>query len=147
MAFVEKRDDAPGRMARDTERGTRETIKFAANDVAEGMARKGVEREQANVDQHDERAEADAEFAFERKGFENVVPKKTEKEDGEIKEIAMNILKNERKASFAFIVLAKARFTDRASRRIEEEGTVVGFAVVVASGTEAERSAKNQQRR
>lgn len=111
------------------------------------MARKGVKREEANVDEHDERAEADAELAFEEEGSENVVPKKTQKEDGEIKEIPMNILKNERKTSFAFVVLAEVRFTDSTGRRIEEEGAVVGFAVVVASGTEAERSAKNQQRR
>jgi len=94
--------------------------------------------------EHDECAEADAEFAVEEEGFDGVVPEEAKKNNREIEEVAMNVLQDEGKRSFAAIVFADRRFADGAGRWVEKEGAIVGFAVVVAGGSEAERSAEDE---
>ena len=56
----------------------------------------------------------------------------------------MEILENEGKLGFS-TVFAAAAFADGTPGRIEEKGAVVRFAIVVASGAKAERTAKNEQ--
>src|SRR5262249_37801866 len=144
MAFVEDSQKTPRGVARRAECRTRETIEFAADDVAKGVAGKSVKSEKDNVHEHDERAEADAKFAVETEGFNNVVPEEAQKKNGEIKKVAVNVLKDEGKATLARIVLAVVGFADSAGGRIEKKGAVVSFAVVVARCAETQRPAENQ---
>src|SRR5882724_5217764 len=96
VTFIENAKKAPGRVARNAERGAGETIELSADDMAKGVAGKSVEREENDVDEHDECAEADAEFAAEEEGFDGVVPEEAEKNNREIEEVAMNVLQDER---------------------------------------------------
>src|SRR5882724_3577113 len=114
VALVEEAKKAPAGMARRSEGGAGETIEFAADDVAKRVAGEGVSREKNDVDEHDQSAEADAEFAAEEEGLYGVVPKKADEDDAEIEKIAMNILQDEGKRSFAAIVLANRRLADSA---------------------------------
>src|SRR6266403_2038752 len=107
------------------------------------MARKCVERKQRDVESEDERADTDAEVAVEEEGVNGVVPKKNDEQNREVKEIAMDILEDERKSGFAAIVAAR-RFTDRAGGGIEEKGAIERLAVVVAGGAKAEGASKDQ---
>ncbi len=84
------------------------------------------------------------EFAAEEEGFYGVVPEEAEKNNREIKKVAMNVLQDKWKRSFATIVFANGGFANGAGRRIEKKGAVVGFAVVVAGGAKAERRAENE---
>jgi len=131
-------------VARRTESGAGKAVKFAANDVAEGVAGKSVKREKNDVGKHDERTEADAKFAVEAKGLEGVVPKEAEKKDSEIEEIAMNVLEDEGKSAFTRVIFAEARFADGTGGRVEKKGPVVSFAVVVAGRAETEWPAENK---
>ena len=144
MPFVKNRKKTPSRVARHAERSTGKAIQFAANDVAEGMARKCVQSQQANVNEHDGGAEADTELAAEIECFVYVIPEKAQEEDREIKKVSMNVLEDEGKAGFALIVLAEAWLTNGTGRRIEEKGAIVGFAVVVASGSETQGRAEDE---
>src|ERR1700674_1690047 len=58
----------------------------------------------------------------------------------------MKVLQDKRKARFAAIAMW-SRLTHRTGRRIEKEGAVISFAVVVASRPKAERCAQDQNRR
>ncbi len=146
VAFVEKSNETPGRVPRRAERRTRKTIEFAADDVAQGVAGKSVRGEKDDVDEHDQGAEAHTEFAVEVEGFDCVVPKEAQEEDGQIQEVAVNILEDEGERSLA-MVIAFAGFADGASRRIEKEGAVIGLALVVAGRAKAERRAEKEKRR
>ena len=144
VTFIEQAKEAPCRVARNAERSARETIELSADDVTKRVAGESVESEEADVDEHDECAEADVECAVEIESFDGVVPEEAEKKDGEIKKIAMNVLQDKRERRFAAIVFANGGFANGAGRRIEKEGAVVGFAVVVACGAKAERGAENE---
>src|SRR5882724_11711757 len=144
VTFVEQAKEAPCGVARNAERGARETIELSADDVTKRVTGKSVGGEENDVDEHDECAEADAEFAAEEEGFGGVVPEEAEKNNREIEEVAMNILQDERERRFAAIVFANGGFANGAGGRIEKKGAVVGFAVVVAGGAKAERSTENK---
>src|SRR5882757_7626581 len=146
VTFIEQAKKAPRGVARNAERGAGEAVELSADDVTKRVAGKSVESEEADVDEHDECAEADTEFAAEEEGFGGVVPEEAEKNNREIEEVAMNILQDERERRFAAIVFANGGFADGAGRRIEKKGAIVGFAVVVAGGAKAERSAENEKR-
>ena len=111
------------------------------------MTRESVKGEKANVDEHDHDAEADAEFAAEAESFENVIPKKAEEEDGEIEKIAMNVLQDEGKRSFATIVFAEAGFAHSTGGRVEKESAIVSLPVVITGQPEATRCPENKKRR
>ena len=64
--------------------------------MTKGVAGKSVKSEEADVDEHDECAEADTEFAAEEEGFGGVVPEEAEKNNREIEEVAMNVLQDKR---------------------------------------------------
>src|SRR5260221_1989954 len=144
VTFIEQAKETPCRVARNAERGAGETIELSADDVTKRVAGERVEREEADIQEHDYCAEADAEFAAEEEGFYGVVPEEAEKNNREIKKVAMNVLQDKWKRSFATIVFANGGFANGAGRRIEKKGAVVGFAVVVAGGAKAERRAENE---
>jgi hypothetical protein len=145
VALVEKAKKAPSGVARRAEGGAGETIEFAANDMPQRVAGEGVSREKDDVHEHDQSAKADAEFATEIEGSEDVIPEKTQENDGEIEKITMNILQDEGKRSFATIVFADRRLADGAGRWIEKEGAIVGFAIVIAGGAKTERRAEDEE--
>src|SRR6266404_1062526 len=108
------------------------------------MARKCVERKQRDVESEDERADTDAEVAVEEEGVNGVVPKKNDEQNREVKEIAMDILEDERKSGFAAIVTA-GRFTDGTGGWVPEECAVVGFAIVITCCSKSQGGNENQQ--
>ena len=62
----------------------------------------------------------------------------------EIKEVAMEVLKDQRKGIFAQVALA--RLADGARGGIGPEGFVVGAAIVVAGQAKARRGPKDEKR-
>src|SRR5437588_11482464 len=75
-----------------------------------------------------------------------VVPEDDQKDDCDIKKIAMEILQNERKARLPTVTM-RMRLADRASRWIEKERAVISFAIVIAGGAKPERRPQNQDSR
>jgi hypothetical protein len=113
--------------------------------MAERVARERVKGEEDYVGEHDEGAEADAELTVEEKREVSVMPQEAEEDERGIEKVAMDILQDERKFGFA-AVFAAGGFIDGTSRGIEKECTVVGFAVVVAGGAEAEWEDEDKKR-
>ena len=72
----------------------------------------------------------------------SVVPEDDQKDKREVEKVAMKVLENKRKACFAAVVMWSG-LTHSARRRIEKKGTVISFAVVVASRPEAEWGAQD----
>src|SRR5213595_1628927 len=87
VTFIEQAKEAPCGVARNAERGARETIELSADDMTKRVTGKGVGGEENDVDEHDECAEADTEFAAEEEGFDGVVPEEAEKNNREIEEV------------------------------------------------------------
>src|SRR4051812_16217542 len=110
------------------------------------MARKAVEREQADVSHHDQRSQADAKVPVPAKGVDRVVPEEAQEYQCKKKCVAMQVLQDERKSSLALVAVTPP-FVNRTRRRIKKERPVVGLAVVVAGGAEAQRPAQDEQRR
>src|SRR2546423_11331195 len=110
------------------------------------MTGEEVERQQHDVGEHYQSAEGNAEVAIKAEGANGVIPEEAEKHEGKIHEVAVNILQNEGKRSFAAVLAVRA-LAYRARRRIEEECPVVGFAVVVAGHAKSQRSREDQERR
>src|SRR5215472_3718124 len=108
------------------------------------VAGERVKREQCYVQSEDKRANADSELPAEGKRTNGVVPEKAKKKNRQIEKVAMNILQDERKRSFAAI-LAVGRFADGARGRIEKKRAVVSFAVVITGSSKTQRSEKNEQ--
>src|SRR6266851_5875691 len=113
--------------------------------MTQGVAGESVKRKKEDIDRQDERAYADAKMAVEEERANGVVPEKNDEKNRQIKKVAMDILQDEWKSGFASVVVAR-RFANRASRGIQEECAVVGFAVVIAGGTKAERPGEDQER-
>src|SRR5215467_10146198 len=111
--------------------------------MSQRMAGERVKRKQRYVQCENKRTNADSELAVEEKRTKGVVPEKTEKKNRQIEEIAMDILENERKGSFAAI-LAIRRFADCAGGRIEKKRAIVGFAVVITGCAKTQRPKQNE---
>src|SRR6266446_8299607 len=107
------------------------------------VAGKCVQRKEGDVYGKDERAYADTKAASEEEGADRVVPKENDEKHGEIEKIAMDILKDEGKRSFATII-APRRLGNRTGGRVQEKRPVVSFAVVVARGAKAQGASKDQ---
>src|SRR5260370_7409162 len=82
-------------------------------------------------------------MAVEEKRADRVVPKESDKDNREIKKVAMDVLQDEGKRSLAAILPVR-KFSNRTRRGIEEERAVVGFAAVVALRSKTQRPAKHQ---
>lgn len=143
VVFVEAGDPTPSGVVHGTECGAGEAVELASGEMAERVARESVDAEQDDVEEHNERADADAEVALEDEGAYRVVPKEGDEKDCDVEKVAVKILENERKARLAAI-FAIARFANGATGRIGEKCAIVGFAVVVARHTETERAGQNQ---
>src|SRR5690242_5971485 len=113
--------------------------------MSPGMARKGINRQQDHVYEHDQRADAHVDTVRKFEGDDCVVPETHNEEDSYVEEISVDVLQDERKLALAGIMFAPLAY--RARWRIEEVRTIVGLAVVVAGKPEAEWPAHDQYRR
>src|SRR5260221_3967562 len=72
------------------------------------------------------------------------VPREDEDEyDRDIKEVPMQVLKNEK---LRLTLVLHAGLAHRAARRIKKNRAIVGLAIIVASATKTSRGPENQQR-
>src|SRR6266478_1174223 len=113
--------------------------------MTQGVAGKSVKRKKEDIDRQDDRANPDAEMAVEEERTNGVVPKKNDEQNREIEKIAMDILQDKGKRGLAAILAAR-EFANRAGRGIKKESSVIGFAIVVARSTKAERPGEDQER-
>ena len=109
------------------------------------MAAEYISAEKHNIHYQDEASDADPEAVRKAEGDDRVVNQKGPHQVGEAQKIAMEILHDQGKASFAEIRLA--RLADRARRRIGPERLVVGAAVVVTGEAEEPRYPQDEKRR
>src|SRR5436190_384780 len=115
------------------------------------MAAEGVTAEQNNVHRQHEGSDADAERSLawrrvlEPHGFPDIAREEQQENQGEIKEIAVNVLQDQRKGILAPIRFP--RFGYGAGRRVGPERFVIGAAIVVAGETKSSRRPKDQERR
>ncbi len=77
------------------------------------MAGERVEGKTNNVDQHDQRAQPNAEVSAPIERKNHVVPEKSQEDDRKIEEVAVQVLDDQRKRAFAFVALVSA-IADRA---------------------------------
>src|SRR5277367_14621 len=110
--------------------------------MAERVAGEGVEREHDDVEAHDEGADADAEVAVEIIGEDDVVPEEGQEDESDVEKIAVKILQDEWELCLA-LVFAIGGLGDGAGGWIQEEGAIVGFAIVIAGGAETKRASED----
>src|ERR1700722_13305821 len=103
------------------------------------MAGQRVDGKQDNVDQQNQTADANAKLPVEEKAFDRIVPQENQKNNRQVKKIAMHILQNKWKGRFAAI-FPIGRFTHGARGRIEKKCAIVSFAVVVTGGAKSQRT-------
>src|SRR3954449_6605142 len=138
---VEPRDVAPQLVAH---RVLGEVVQPPAHDASARVARQRVGPEQDHVDHEDHVAQAEAEAAVgldER--VDRVVGVDRRQDHGEVEEVAVPVLPQQRGAGLARV--APVRLGHRARGRREPERPVVGLPVVVAGESEAEREDQDQQ--
>src|SRR6478672_6431094 len=115
-----------------------------ADEVAAGVTGSGVGPEEDDVDQHDQRAEPDAEPAVltvERP--DDVVGVDERHDDRGVEEVAVRVLEDQREPGLAGVLAV--RLGDGVGRRRQPERAVVGLAVVVAGQPETEEERQDQQ--
>src|SRR5438105_4247968 len=121
----------------------------AAHEVAQRVAAQRVAAEEDHVHGQHERAQADAEGDAARHGIgephrlPDVVEKDDEEHQGEVEEVAVDVLQDERERALAEVALAW--LAHRARRRIGPECLVVRAAVVVAGHAEAAGGPQDEQ--
>ena len=121
----------------------RKTVQLAAEQMAQGVAGEKVERQQNDIDQQYDRTDAHTESIFEEEAMYRVIPEKCQENDRQIHEVSMRVLKNKRKLSLATVATAGS-FCHGAARGIKKKSAVIGFAIVVAGNTKAERPGEDQ---
>src|SRR5262249_31533893 len=142
MALVEDGQSLPQRVAC---RGLREAVQTAAADVTTGVTAERVEREQRCVGQQDQRPHADSEPVREAEGPECVPPEAAQDRDGEIEEVAVDVLEDEWEAALAEVLRARVR--NGAGGRSPDEGPVIRLAIVVAGEPEPPGRPEDEERR
>src|SRR2546430_1183547 len=123
----------------------RKAVQLAAQQMAQGMAREKVERQQNDVHQQYDGTDAHTKSVFEEEAVYRVIPEKRQEDDRQVHEVSMRVLQDEGKFSFASVAAA-GFFRHGAARWIEKKGAVIGFAIVVAGNAKTERPRQNQQR-
>src|SRR6185369_16650705 len=101
--------------------------------MSQRVAGQAIQREQDDVNQHDQSAKADAEGAVPAKSLHRVKPEEAEEDHGEQEEIAVDVLDDERESGFTLVLVALSSVVNRTCSGIQEERAVISFAVVVAS--------------
>ena len=115
------------------------------------MTAQGIAAKENDVGRQQQGAEADAEFtrARERIGephrLPDVMGEKDEKKKGEVQEVSVDILDDQRKRALAAVSIT--RLADRAVQRIGPERLVVRPSIVVTGDPEPGGEWKDQERR
>src|SRR5205823_1783550 len=143
MAFIEEAGLLPRAVTPAIGGSAGKTIHLAADQVPQGVTGKQVQSQQDDVDQQHQRANTNAKVQLligtrEPERADRVIPEEAQEYDGAVKEIAMEILQDEGKTRLAAIV-AVCRFAHGTARRVQEERSVIRFAVVITSHAEPER--------
>src|ERR1700722_3909322 len=112
-------------MAPLAKRRARKTIELSTGEMPQRIARQRVRRQQDDVDEQHERADAHPKFSVPPERVVRVFPQKCEKNDREIERVAMQILQNERK--LCFTAVRAFRLTNGTRRRIGEKRAIVRF--------------------
>ena len=123
----------------------RDAVERPTDQVPEGMAAEYISAEKDNIQDQDEASDADPEAVRETKTDDCVIDQKCPYQVGETQKVAMEILHDQGKASFAEIGLA--RLTYRARRRVGPKRLVVGAAVVVTGEAKEARYPQDKKRR
>src|SRR5439155_17883729 len=123
----------------------RKAVQLAAQQMAQGMAREKVERQQNDIHQQYDGTDAHTKSVFEEEAVYRVIPEKRQEDDRQVHKVSMRILKNEGELSLA-TVAAPGLFRHSAARGIQKKGAVIGFAIVVAGHAETKRPCQDQER-
>lgn len=131
MAFIQAADAAVGFFSDGL---VREHVPSAANEMPQAVAAECVQAEANDIRGQHERSDADAETGDavsprEPERIPRVVSKEQKEKYREIKEVSVNILKDQRKLAFAPI--AGTRFSDSACGRIGPHRLVVRTSIVI----------------
>lgn len=118
--------------------------------MAEGMATQRIHGQKNGIENHDDRADADTEMLLAREVGEphtlpSIMRQQDDENEGEVKEVAVDVLDNERERFFTEKFFT--RFTDRAIDRIGPEGFVVSAAIIITSEAKAAGNPQNQKGR
>src|SRR2546426_11381595 len=116
---------------------SREGIDPAPHQVSKRVAGEGVQAEEDDVDQQDERAQADEEMAMVGEGADDINPEKNDHDDTEQQKIPVIVVQNPGKARLA-VIPASLQLLDGARRRIPEERPEIRLSIGVAASSEAE---------
>src|SRR4051794_6694976 len=119
-------------------------VETAADQVPEGVAAENISGQEHNVDDQNNSSDADSEAVGEKESPHCIEHQEGPDDIREPQEIAMKVLKNKRKRSFAPICLPW--LAHGARRRIGPECLVVSTAVVITSKPEPAGYPKNEQR-
>src|SRR5207302_3972543 len=119
---------------------------LSAYDVAKRVAGQGISRQQDDIEQQDESADADSDASTKKESAKRVAPKKDEEEEPYIQKVAMEVLQNKRKRGLAPVTMLLV-LADCTGGWVEKKSPVVSLPIVVASDPEAQRPNQNQQRR
>ncbi len=104
-----------------------------------------VSRAALTSEDHD--AEADPPLPLEAQRQGRVDPQEEERDEREIQEEPVEVLEDEREGRLHPVAAVDRGLADGTARRIGEVEAVVGLAVVVAGGPEAERDPQDEQAR
>src|SRR6266446_510176 len=144
--FIEKAGAAPGCVSWPTKGDAGKAVKLAAHDVPQRVAGECVERKENNVGEQHERAHTDSRMTRKPKRADCVVPKYYQKDQSDIKEIAVQVLQDKGELCLA-VVPMRMRFANGASRWIKKEGAIVGLTIVIAGSAKPEWRPQNQHGR
>src|ERR1043166_996987 len=124
-------------------------VEKTADEMTEGVASERVTAEEHDVDGQHQRADAEAKFFCAGNGigkpqrFPNVRSQQQNKNESNVKKVAMDVLHDQRKRFFAQIFFA--RFADGARGRVGPERFVISAAIIITGETKAARRPEDEQ--
>src|SRR5437762_6446386 len=107
------------------------------------MTTECVTTEQNNVDCEHNSTNPDSQSAIEPQRLPNVIGQNADEDQSEIKEVAVHVLHDERKGTFAPVALA--RFAESAGRWVGPECFVIRASIIIAGEPESTGRPKNKE--
>ena len=147
------RDATPQPVPRPRRGRAREAVEPAADQVAKRVAAEREQRQQHDVGEHDQRAEArrrtrsEPSAVAEQERTDRVVPEEAEHDRRQVEEEAVDVLQDERERWSRRGSGVGAATGHRARRRREEERPVVRLAVVVTRERESRAAPRSRRTR
>lgn len=109
------------------------------------MASERVSAEQQDVCKEDQGTDSNVKPTFPYKGRQSIPPEDRDEDHYCVPGISMDVLENQRKPGFSHVVFSGSCLSYGACRRIEKEGAIVGFAIVVTAETKNQRKGENPE--